>query len=47
MKLVNTDSQAENEKVPCSNRLQIRDSEQEEDKVEQKKKLITQLKEVV
>jgi hypothetical protein len=41
-----TDSQTENEKVPCSNRLQMKTSEQEVDKVEQKKKLIIQLKEV-
>jgi hypothetical protein len=42
MKLVNTDSQAENEKVPCSNRLQMKTSEQEEDKVEQNKKISMQ-----
>jgi len=42
MKLVNTDSQAENEKVPCSNRLQMKASEQEEDKVEQNKKISMQ-----
>ncbi|MDD2640816.1 MAG: hypothetical protein PHS65_07465 [Arcobacteraceae bacterium] len=43
MKLVNTDSQAENEKVPCSNRLQMKASEQEEDKVEQNKKISMQI----